>query len=58
MVAGDFDADGYGDIALSDHGSEVANPPRGPTLTVYRGPAAGLVRKPALALVVGLESAR
>jgi hypothetical protein len=50
MVAGDFDGDGYGDIAVTDHGSEIVKPPRGPTLTVYRGSAAGLVTKPALAV--------
>jgi hypothetical protein len=49
MVAGDFDADGYGDLAVTgacysdacDKGSETS-------LTVYRGSAAGLVDTPAL----------
>jgi hypothetical protein len=52
MVAGDFDGDGYGDIAVTDQGSEIEKPPRGPTLTVYRGSAAGLVTKPALAVAI------
>ena len=52
MVAGDFDDDGYGDIAVTDHGSEIMKPPRGPMLTVYRGSAAGFVAKPALAVAL------
>jgi len=52
MVAGDFDADGYGDIAITDVGSDITKPPRDPTLTVYRGSAAGFVTKPALSVAL------
>jgi hypothetical protein len=54
LAAGDFDGDGYGDIAITDVG-DTAQPAYGATLTVYRGSASGLVTTPVLSVRVGAE---
>ena len=50
MVAGDFDGDGYGDIAAIDMGITPGWPSPGPTLIVYRGSPAGLATAPSLSV--------
>jgi hypothetical protein len=53
MVAADFDADGYGDIAITDHGGLVGHEVQDPMLTVYRGSPVGLSAKPELSVPLG-----
>jgi hypothetical protein len=47
MAAGDFDGDGYGDLAVTDMGRDAYDPWIEPSLTVYRGSSAGLIATPA-----------
>lgn len=50
IIGGDFDGDGYGDIATIDLGIRDWQPSPGPTLAVYRGSPVGLATAPSLSV--------